>query len=274
MNKELQQRVLTGLIGGLVIIGGTLLNKYTFGFVFLVISIISTFEYIEITRLKQISATKQWGLVVVNAFVFLLSFFIAIGELPNHFSILGILPIFLLFSAGLLGRSSPDFRLSSLIISGHVYIGLPLMVLNYVYLNKGDYWPSFVIGILCFVWGNDIGAYAFGKWLGKHKLLPKVSPKKTWEGLIGGLISAMIVGFVYSLFSKNLTTIQWILFALFAGIGSSFGDLVSSSLKRTFGVKDSGSLLPGHGGFIDRFDGFFIAIIFSFAYLSLVGIIH
>lgn len=272
--KELPQRFVTALLVGIVIIGGTLISKYTFGIIFLAISIISSIEYIKITKLRQISLSKRWILIIVNSLVFLLGYGIAIDVLPTRYRILGVLPIFFLFSAGLFGKSSPDYKLSSILISGHAYIGLPLMVLPYVYLHNNDFWPSYVIGILCCVWGNDVGAYLIGKSIGKRKLLPKVSPNKTWEGFIGGLVVAMFVGFVFSLVSENLNTLQWILFGLFTGFGSAFGDLISSSLKRTFGVKDSGNMLPGHGGFIDRFDGFFIGIVFAFAYLSLLGVIY
>lgn len=272
--KEIRQRTITAIIMGFIMIIGTLLNQYTFGLIFLTISVLSSFEYITITRLGLISSTKQWILVIVNAMVFLIGYLIAIDVLPSQYRILGVLPIFLLFCVGLIGKSAPDYRLSSILISGHVYIGIPLMVLNYIYLHNNDYWPSYIIAILCYVWGNDVGAYLVGKAIGKTKLIPKVSPKKTWEGLIGGLFIAMFVGFIYSFFSKNLQQHEWILFGLVAGAGSSFGDLISSSLKRTFGVKDSGNLLPGHGGFIDRFDGFFMAIIFSFAYLTLLNVIQ
>ena len=271
--KEMPQRAVTALLIGLVMIGGTLLNQYTFGIVFLTVCVLATFEFIKITRLGQVSATKQWILVLVNVSVFLLGYLIAINVFPKDIRILGIIPLFLLFSVGLFGNSSPDYRLSSIFISGHAYIGLPLMVLSYIYLHNANFWPSYVIAILCCVWGNDVGAYLIGRQFGKTKLLPKVSPKKTWEGLIGGLVIAMLVGYIFSYFSDNLSGKHWILFGLFAGIGSSFGDLISSSLKRTFGVKDSGNLLPGHGGIIDRFDGFFIAIVFCFAFLSLLGII-
>ena len=272
--KELPQRFVTALIVGIIIIGGTLLHKYSFGIVFLAISVISSIEYIKITRLRQISISKRWILIIVNSLVFLLGYAIAIDLLPMQYRILGILPIFFLFSAGLFGKSSPDYRLSSILISGHAYIGLPLMVLPYIYLHNNDFWPSYVIAILCCVWGNDVGAYLIGKSIGRHKLIPKVSPNKTWEGFFGGIIVAMFVGFVFSLISENLSTGQWVAFGLFAGFGSAFGDLISSSLKRTFGVKDSGNMLPGHGGFIDRFDGFFISIVFTFAYLSLLGVIY
>lgn len=270
--NELTKRTITAFAIGLVMVGA-LLNQWVFGFIFLSISVLASFEYIKITKLKAISVSKQWILVFVNAFVFLLGYGIAVEILPNNSRILGILPLFLLFSAGLFGKSSPDYTLSSLLISGHAYIGLPLMVLNYIYLHGNTIWPSFVISILLFVWANDVGAYVIGKWIGKTKLAPRISPNKTWEGLVGGLAFAMLIGFIYHYFSDNLSPAQWIIMAAVAGIGSSFGDLISSSLKRTFDVKDSGSLLPGHGGIIDRFDGFFIAIVFCFAYLSLLGIL-
>jgi len=255
-------------------IGAILLSKYTYGILFLVLTVAASREYIRITGLDQISSTKKWILILVNVGAFLLGYGIAFEVLPLSFRIFGILPMFLLFSSGLIGRKAPNFQLSAMLVAGHVYIGIPLMLLSYIYLHKNEIWPSYILAILAFVWSNDIGAYVIGSQIGKTKLIPRVSPKKTWEGLIGGFLITLLVGFFYSKFSENLSTLQWIAMAAFVSIGSSFGDLIASSLKRSFGVKDSGRFFPGHGGMIDRFDGFFIAIVFAFTYLSLIGIIR
>ena len=273
-NSEFTTRTFIGILIIVVMIAGILFSKYTYGILFLLLTIAASREYIRITGLDRIASTKKWILVLVNVGAFLLGYGIAIEILPLNFRIFGILPMFLLFSSGLFGRSAPDYKLSSTLIAGHVYIGIPLMLLSYVYLHKNDIWPSYVLAILAFVWSNDIGAYLVGSRFGKTKLIPRVSPKKSWEGLIGGLVITLGIGFVYSLFSDNLTPFQWIAMAGFVSIGSSFGDLIASSLKRTFGVKDSGRFFPGHGGIIDRFDGFFIAIVFAFTYLSLLGVIR
>jgi len=272
--KEIVQRSLTALVVGIIIIAGTLFSKYTFGIIFLAISVISSREFITITKLDEISTTKKWILILVNAFVFLLGYGIAINLIPENLRIIGIIPMFLLFSAGLFGRTSPDYRLSATFLSGHIYIGIPLMLLNYIYIHESDFWPSYVLAILIFVWCNDVGAYLIGRAIGKTKLIPQVSPKKTWEGFLGGVFLSLLGAFIFSNFSNNLTVTQWLVLGFFSSLGSTFGDLIASSLKRTFKVKDSGSILPGHGGFIDRFDGFFIAIVFAFAYLSLLGVIY
>ncbi len=251
-----------------------LVSKYTYGILFLLLTVAASREYIRITGLDQIASAKKWILILVNVGVFLLGYGIAIDILPVKFRIFGLLPMFFLFSSGVIGKNTPNYKLSSILIAGHVYIGIPLMLLSYIYLHKSDFWPSYVLAILAFVWSNDIGAYLVGREIGKTKLAPRVSPKKTWEGLIGGFVITLGIGFIYSIFSENLTAIQWIAMAAVVSIGSSFGDLIASSLKRSFGVKDSGRFFPGHGGMIDRFDGFFIAIVFAFTYLSIIGIIR
>lgn len=267
-------RVITGILLIIIMVAATLVNKYTYGVLFGILTIVATREYIRITGMDQISLSKKWILILVNLAAFLLGYGIAVDFFPENFRIFGILPMFLLFSTGLFGTSAPNYRLSAMMIAGHVYIGIPLMLLSYIYLHKNDYWPSYVIAILVFVWVNDIGAYGIGKQFGRTKLLPAVSPNKTWEGFIGGLLASIVAGYVYSLFSENLTPFEWMTFGAVASFGASFGDLIASSLKRTFGVKDSGRFFPGHGGMIDRFDGFFIAIVFAFTYLTMLGVIR
>lgn len=110
-----------------------------------------------------------------------------------------------------------------------------------------------LMAFLCVIWSNDIGAYLVGKPFGKHKLLPRISPGKSWEGLVGGLVAAGIVsGWA---FGWNMCWIGVVL-----GVAATCGDLVESAWKRSLGIKDSGALLPGHGGVLDRFDGFLFAV--------------
>lgn len=272
--SEFNTRTIIGILIIIVMIAAILINEYTYGILFLGLTIAASFEYMHITGLNQIASTKKWVLTLVNVGVFLLGYGIAIEVFPLSFRMFGIIPMFLLFSVGLMGKTAPNYKLSSILIAGHVYIGIPLMLLSYIYIHKSDFWPSYVLAILAFVWSNDIGAYLVGRNLGKTKLIPRVSPKKTWEGLIGGFLITLVIGYVYSIFSKNLSVVQWVAMAAVVSLGSSFGDLIASSLKRSFGVKDSGRFFPGHGGMIDRFDGFFIAIVFAFTYLSLLGVIR
>ena len=116
-------------------------------------------------------------------------------------------------------------------------------------------------------WANDVGAYFVGSKFGKTKLFPRISPKKTWEGSFGGVMMTFLTGWLLSLYIIELNLKDWLILALIVSIFGSIGDLVESMLKRSVGVKDSGTILPGHGGFLDRFDAFIFLLPFAACYL-------
>jgi len=119
------------------------------------------------------------------------------------------------------------------------------------------------------LWTNDTGAYLSGRSFGKHKLAPKISPGKTIEGFIGGVILALVLAYFMPVITGELTETRWIVIAFIIAVFSNAGDLVESMLKRSCGVKDSGAILPGHGGILDRFDGILLAVPVILAYLLL-----
>jgi phosphatidate cytidylyltransferase len=125
------------------------------------------------------------------------------------------------------------------------------------------------MGFLIILWSNDTGAYLSGRALGRTKLFERISPNKTWEGFIGGVLLAMGVAFGLSYWFGTLTKLEWVMIAAIIGIFGTLGDLVESMLKRSLGIKDSGSILPGHGGFLDRFDGLLIAAPLVYILLTL-----
>lgn len=120
------------------------------------------------------------------------------------------------------------------------------------------------------LWASDTGAYLFGRKLGSHKLFERHSPKKTWEGFFGGVLTSVLVSFIISLFFKEIPFLVWGGMAVLIVSFGTLGDLVESMLKRSLDAKDSGSLLPGHGGLLDRFDGLLIAAPIVYAYLYLI----
>ena len=124
-----------------------------------------------------------------------------------------------------------------------------------------------IFGVLLLIWSNDTGAYLVGSQLGRHKLMPRISPKKTWEGFVGGVIIAQLIGWAISTYIKDFSLQDWLIIAGITSVFGTMGDLVESMLKRSFDVKDSGSLLPGHGGFLDRFDAFIFLLPFVAAYM-------
>lgn len=148
-----------------------------------------------------------------------------------------------------------------------IYLFLPLAFVISSAFIKGFFEPKYVMALFFFIWANDTFAYLSGKWLGKHKLANRISPKKTIEGFIGGLIGALLVGYLLSLFWEELNIYLWLIFALLVSVFGTIGDLFESTLKRAAHVKDSGNLIPGHGGILDRLDSFLFATPVAYFYL-------
>jgi phosphatidate cytidylyltransferase len=150
---------------------------------------------------------------------------------------------------------------------GLFYIGGGCIFLTMIPYQENNFAKFLIMGIFILIWVNDSFAYLVGKSIGKTKLFPKVSPKKTWEGTIGGLIFALIAAYFMSIYETHINLTQWMTLALVIVISGSVGDLLESKFKRVAGVKDSGAILPGHGGMLDRLDSLIFAA--PFAYLTL-----
>jgi len=155
-----------------------------------------------------------------------------------------------------------------------MYIALPFSLLNVLAFNATSngivaFNTLLPLSIFVFLWANDSGAYCIGSLLGRHKLFPRISPGKSWEGSIGGAVVVLAVAFAisYYLDDNMLTTLEWLGLGLVVVVFGTWGDLVESLFKRTLGIKDSGSILPGHGGMLDRFDSSLLAIPAAVVYL-------
>ena len=175
--------------------------------------------------------------------------------------------IFMAFIYELYTRSEQPFVNLAFLVLGMVYIGIPFGLLEFIAFGKEAYYANIVMGLLLMNWGNDTGAYLVGSRFGKTPLFPRISPKKTWEGFLGGLFCTFLVGFVFFQLVNELRLIDQIVLALIVSILGSLGDLVESMLKRSFQTKDTGKILPGHGGILDRFDSFIFLLPFATAYL-------
>lgn len=151
---------------------------------------------------------------------------------------------------------------------GFIYTVIPFALLVFLGKVNGEFDARLPFGFFLVLWANDTGAYMVGKFFGKHKLLEAVSPKKTWEGLFGGMLCAILSGyFLFSLMPNSFTQMEWVAIASIVAVFANIGDLIESQIKRIKGVKDSGKLLPGHGGVLDRFDGLLIALPLVIIYL-------
>ncbi len=282
--NELIKRTLTGIVYTLLLLGAILLNVHTFGVLFLIFGLICTYEF---TRIQKQKAQWIYLLFIVQYVCFV---FFHLNYILLFFLFLTII-IDLYLINFLFNKENKIFSNFQKNVLNFFYVGMgctfiPLLykieVMNMIGKN-GNYavfsefsLPFFkvneaqhtMIAILCIIWSSDTFAYLSGKNFGKHKLFPSVSPKKTIEGFIGGLLGAVLVAVCFSLYSVK-SIWEWIGIALILVVFGTFGDLIESKFKRIAGVKDSGTILPGHGGFLDRLD----SLIFTAPFVGLLLVI-
>jgi phosphatidate cytidylyltransferase len=200
--------------------------------------------------------------------------YLFVAELADNISpillalVLLLVLIFLLFILELfLGSDRPFNNLGNYLL-GVVYIGVPFALLISISLWQNTYAPFRVFGLMFLIWTNDTMAYFIGSFVGRTPLFPRISPKKTWEGTIGGMVCTFIVALTLSRFIPDFDLGQWLLLASCVAVFGTLGDLIESMLKRSVHIKDSGDILPGHGGFLDRFDAFIFVL--PFAWMGLM----
>lgn len=296
----MRQRTITAIFFTLVMLGGIYGGylyggKYTFYLLFVLITAGCLWELMEMLVPKEERFRKfrkiagsMVGLLPVMWFgsrVFLYAVFCGLstdeeiisGFYTAHYEsvaeigMLLSLLISILFIVELFLAGKSPFSHIGHYLTGLFYIGIPVCFLfSIAAAPDASYYPNRVLGLLLLVWTNDTGAYLFGRAFGKHKLFERISPKKTWEGTIGGGIFAVLVAWGLSFVIQDFTLRQWLALSIVAAIGSNLGDLVESMLKRSVGVKDSGTLLPGHGGLLDRFDAFIFCLPFYWLVLQLL----
>ena len=288
--KTFKTRSLTAIVFVVVMLAGLLINQWTF---FLLFSVIHFGCWIEYQKLvgtidpayKEISTVHKYG-VMLAGWCLLLYFTM---DAHNIFGIrlhelgwwLGLLFIFLLPVIELLFAKNILLKNIGYSFTGFIYISLSWgLMLNLASIHNTDAFftsniPGFSIElpllIIISIWINDTMAYVVGSLIGK-KPLSKISPKKTWEGTIGGIILCVAAIFLIAFFvydGINEQVIHYSIIALITAVAGTFGDLLESKLKRTAGVKDSGHLMPGHGGFLDRFDSLLLAIPFVWLYVRM-----
>jgi len=160
-----------------------------------------------------------------------------------------------------------------MVLLGIFYLSLPLLTLNLVFYNNFKFEEPveyLVLGLFFLTWVNDTFAYITGSLLGKHKLFERISPNKTWEGSFGGLIFSLAAAYVMSMIFTQIDPLNWMVLCLITVIFGTLGDLFESKMKRNAGIKESGNIIPGHGGILDRFDSILIAAPFVFMYVYFI----
>jgi phosphatidate cytidylyltransferase len=226
-------------------------------------------EFYALTLLDGLLPQKAFG-TISGMVIFCLSFFIERGDISYRYYFL----IFPLVSCVYMIKLYKKFERKpftniSYTFLGIFYVAVPFALLNIAAFENGHYNFEIIWGCLFILWATDTGAYFAGTFFGKRKLFERISPKKSWEGALGGAALAMAFAYGLSLFFHSLAFWQWMCIGVIIVVGGIFGDLVESLLKRSIEIKDSGDALPGHGGFLDRFDGLLISAPFIVAFLEI-----
>jgi phosphatidate cytidylyltransferase len=272
--NNLTQRIITGVLGSAGIITGVCLSEWTYFAVFFIICFFSLLEFYKLAGLDGLVPLKTLG-TICGVLLFTLSFFIEmnIGSNPDayryYFLIFPLITCVYVIKLYKRFERKPFVNIAFTFL-GIFYVAVPFTLLNIVAFENGHYNYEIIFGCLFILWASDTGAYFAGTFFGKRKLFERISPKKSWEGFIGGAVLALIFVYGLSEFFHSLTVFQWFIVGIIIIIAGTFGDLIESLLKRSMQIKDSGDALPGHGGFLDRFDGLLISAPFIVAYLEIL----
>ncbi|WP_368668140.1 phosphatidate cytidylyltransferase [Aquimarina sp. RZ0] len=262
--KELLTRSLSGFLYILILLISIFINKYTFIGVFVIFGVICIYEFQKLIHLK-----KTWLYFVFLGF--LLLFHTLTIPLSMTLIILGLTILTQLF----LVRDLLTIRIIPMFEKRKYFTSIFFLITSIVFLTllpsyDMEYDPIMIAAPLFMIWTNDTFAYLVGKNFGKHKLLERISPKKTIEGFFGGFLFTLIAGYLIAYFTNTLSISVWLIISIIMSIFGTLGDLIESKFKRQAGVKDSGSIMPGHGGIFDRLDSIIFASPFLFAFLQIL----
>ncbi|MFM7016629.1 MAG: phosphatidate cytidylyltransferase [Bacteroidota bacterium] len=261
------QRTLFGALFISILIGAILYDAITFRILFLLISVSALDEFYKIVKTEHHHPNQTAGRII-GIITYILFSAIAFDTLSQKYLTL-IVALFLLVPIVELYRNKQQPIVNiALTWFGIFYAILPFALLNFIATLKIHYNPEIILGYFILQWSSDTFAYLVGMTMGKNRLFERISPKKSWEGFIGGGLLTLIAGFVIAHYFHTLSTGNWMIIALIIVITGTLGDLVESLLKRTYQLKDSGNIIPGHGGILDRFDSLLLAIPFIWMYLN------
>ncbi len=276
--KNFIQRAITGLIFVAVLIGCIIGSPLSFGLLFSIISAMATAEFCNLMNKHEGVCVNRNICVLGSVSLFLCFFYYGMNPAQTGIFIpYLIITIYLMVSELYLKKKHPLNSLAYAMLS-QIYVGLPFALLNVLAFHSNG-WDSvseyqFILplSIFAFNWINDTGAYCTGMLLGKHPLFKRISPKKSWEGSIGGAVFSIAGAFALAHFFPIMSTAAWVGMGLTVVVFGTWGDLTESLMKRHLGIKDSGNILPGHGGMLDRFDSAIMAIPAAVVYLYLISL--
>lgn len=268
---DILTRVLTATLGALIIVMAIVYGQWSYFAVFLIIATLAQREFYRIVKTPGARPLKNWG-TMLGVFLVSCSFLTISGELTLDWLVifipLGMITfIFKLFEK----NETKPFLGTAYTWLGIIYVALPFSMLHFVGFALGYYDFQLVLGCLLLHWAHDVGAYFVGIRYGRTKLFERLSPNKSWEGSAGGAFLTLLVVFVGSFWADSLELWEWIVIGVLVVVAGTLGDLVESQLKRSLAIKDSGRSIPGHGGFLDRFDGLLISTPFIAVFLKFLA---
>lgn len=281
--RNLLVRTASGAVLLAVVLGAAYGGTYAYSALLLLIVVVGMLEFYNIAATIGAEPRRTLG-ITTGITLFITSFFLfqglvgftgfidpMIANLGVDLLIGGVLYLTVLiplcFIVELFHASETPLRNVATTLMGVLYVAYPMCLMLFIpFLITGEWTPEAFLFYLFIVWGNDVFAYLTGVTMGRHKMAPRISPKKSWEGFVGGVVGALAMGAVGS-YVVGGGLGMWLGLAAVVAITSVFGDLVESMFKREAGIKDSGNILPGHGGMLDRFDALLISSPFAFVYL-------
>jgi phosphatidate cytidylyltransferase len=275
--NNLIKRTISGLAFGIVMLAAFLTNKYVFGAVMLFAQVVMMREFLRMTCGNEYRYSQILS-ILSGAILFVLVYLYKGFGFPGKLVMLAFIPIFILMINSLYVKDKSRFDKFANLYTAILYIAVPWSLLNFAAFGHEGFNGRLILCFFAIIWGSDVGAYCFGMALGQKygkKLFPSISPKKSWIGFWGGMATSIGVSvalYYVGLFpldagQKLFNLVHCIVIAILLDIAGVYGDLIESQWKRHYNVKDSGVLIPGHGGLLDRFDSALIAIPVGIIYL-------
>lgn len=269
--KDLVTRSVTGVFIVAIVILAIQLGPYSFFALCAVIGLMGLFELyrlFKITRATIPLAVAYFFGASLLSFIFLYHNF----GVPAEVFLLGIPMINLILISSLFQRTEQPFHVIGIIFLGLLYVILPVTLFySYPFVTDGTYKSELALGYFLMLWAGDSGAYLVGNLMGKHLLSSRISPKKTWEGSAGGAFMVVFVSLLDAYLFDEFSLPRWVTIGVLVIVFGTAGDLIKSAMKRSHNVKDCGTILPGHGGFLDRFDSLLGSIPAVYCYLLIVA---
>ena len=266
---NLQQRVIAAIVGVPFILFMIWYADWTLALLFCVVSALTQREFYRLLGLDGFEPLTAYG-TLVGTMICVLAYFVETDQISmgSYFLICPASSMIFLIKLYKKKDMKPFTNIGFTFL-GIIYVAMPFALLIIMALQGGTFHPMIVTGCLLLLWASDIGAYFAGTKFGRRKLFERVSPKKSWEGSLGGAAAAGIIALGLTFWAPELKPWQWYCVGGIIVVTGTYGDLVESLFKRSIAIKDSGTSIPGHGGFLDRFDGLLLATPFIITFLKL-----